>query len=305
MFDTRLLAGTALVALLATGCMSSVLTTSSRDAASQGVPNSVAGGIAPISSVLGIEKYFPMQRTYTWTYQVTSVGSSTRTAQEVTRIDSVSDSGGTKTATYTTTRQEGSTLVAQSSGTMSLSSYQLTIAGDGGSETISLPMQSGKEWASGTLAARSYLVERLVVQGKTYKDVMAIAYTKDGETKAVRWFAPDVGIVKQVARITSNGEAVTVTSELTAAQVSAVTAVSLSPMSLTLSRNATATVSAQVRYDDGSIGREVTLSVADPGVATVTEGGLVTAGAATGTTVLTARSTQDSTKAATLSVIVN
>lgn len=304
MNDPRRLVGAVLLSFSVSACASaSFAPTSVSDSASGRSPT--AGAVAPISSVLGIEKYFPLQRTYTWTYLVTSVGTSTRTGQEVTRIDAVSEASGTKAATYTTTRHEEGMLVAQGSGTMTLSSYQLTIAGDGGSEIISLPLQSGKEWASGTLMARSYLIERLVVQGKTYKDVMAIAYTKDGETKAVRWFAPNVGIVKQVARLTSNGEVVTVTSELTSAKVSAVTAVSLAPLSLTLNRNATASVSAQVSYDDGSVGRELTLSMADPGVATVTAAGLVTAGSATGSTVLTARSDQDSTKVATLSVVVN
>lgn len=301
---TRVMVGTALGALLASGCMASGVTL---DAASvpQGAMTSTAGGLGPISAVLGIEKYFPMQRTYTWTYAVTIAGATTTTAQEVTRIDSVSESAGTKTATYTSTRQDGETLLAQGTGTITQSGSLLTIAGDGGTELISLPLQSGKEWVSGTLTARSFAVERLTVQGKTYKDVMAIAYSKDGETKAVRWLAPDVGIVKQLARLSSDGEVVTLTSELKAAKVSAVTSVSLSPLSLALSRNATGSVSAQVRYDDGSLGREYTLSLADPGMATVTTAGLVTAGSATGSTVLTARSTQDSTKTATMSLIIN
>lgn len=290
-----------LLALTVSSCVSPERT-ASMDAAISG---STASGLSPISSVLGIEKYFPLARTFTWTYRVTSAGATTETSQEVTRIDAVSEAGDTKTATYTTTRQSGETLLSQGTGTITQSPYQLTFAGDGGTEIISLPLQSGKEWASGTLTARSYLVERLTVLDKTYKDVMAIAYVKDGETRAVRWFAPDVGIVKQVARITVSQEPVTVTSELLSARVSAVTAVSLAPLGLSLAPHATASVTAQVRYDDGSVGREVALSVADPGVATVTADGLVTALGSAGSTVLTARSTQDSTKVATASIVVN
>ncbi|HEY9764782.1 MAG TPA: Ig-like domain-containing protein [Chroococcales cyanobacterium] len=258
----------------------------------------------PIDSVLGIDRYYPLDRTFTWTYRVTSLEEGKTTfAEDVTRIDSVSGSGSYKTATYTSSRRESGNLVAQGTGTISQNSSTLTISGGGGSETIVLPLTPGRTWTSGTLEGRCYSVGSLEVAGKTYKDVLAIAYTKDGETRAVRWMAPGVGVIKQLASIQMDGKKVEELSELLKAQVSAVTSVSMTPLSLSLSQGATASVRAQVFYDDGSIGREFSFSTRDPSVVTVNSEGLVR-GILPGNTILTALSSQDSTKAATISIEV-
>lgn len=272
------------------------------------IPNSVGASTnlaagEPIGNVLGIDRYYPLERTYTWTYQVTITDPDgtkrSEDIRDITRIESVS---GNKSAQYSSARWTNGQLTSQSTGTIEQTMVSLTISGGGGTETISLPLTNGKTWTSGTLEARCFTVGNLTVKGVSYQDVMAIAYTKDHETRAVRWFAPGVGIIRQAARVKSDGQEIEVLSELTKAQVSAVTMVSLAPASLDLTVGATASVNAQVFYDDGSIGRECTLASLDPGVATVNNG--VVRGIAAGTATLKAISAQDSTKAATISVKV-
>lgn len=268
-----------------------------------GSPN---GAMTPISSVLGLERYYPLKRTFTWTYRVTQTGSaSTKVTQNVTRIDTMTEAGGTKSATYLDTQSENGIITAIATGSILETSTSLTIAGSGGSETIALPLQAGRDWTSGVLSAHTFAVDVLTVQGRRYKDVIGISYTKDNEVRAVRWLAPGYGIVKQVAKIVQNGEPYTLTSELVSALLSSVTAVSLTPGTLTISRGATASVNAQVSFDDGSISREYEFSTSPEGFVSVAQNGVATAGQATGSVTLTARSTQDATKYATASLTVN
>lgn len=257
-----------------------------------------------LGTLTAIDRYYPIKRTYTWTYRVTIKDSSgTKTVSDVMRIESVTGDSVNKQATYTTTRKEGSNLLALENGTLTQTSTTLTITGDGGTDVINLPLTSGTSWSSSGLEARCYSVGGLTVQGKAYQDVMAISYSKDGETKAVRWLAPGVGIVKQLTRITVNGAATEVTSELQQAQLSAVTSVSLLPATLSLPLNNTASINVNVYYDDGSVGKEYTLVVADPNIAEINASGYLV-GVASGSTSVTAIAQQDSSKFATMSVTV-
>lgn len=266
------------------------------------IPYSSVGN--SLANLTAIDRYYPIKRTYTWTYQVTiKDASGNKTVSDVMRIESVSGDTIDKSATYTTTRKEGNTLLALENGTLTQTSTSLTISGDGGTEVINLPLTSGTNWISGGLDARCYSVGNLTVQGKAYQDVMAIAYTKDGETKAVRWLAPGIGIIKQLSRITVNGAATEVTSELQQAQLSAVTSVSLLPATVSLAVGATASLNAHVSYDDGSIGKEYTLVSADRNIAWINSSGYLE-GMGTGTTSVTAISQQDSSKFATMSVVI-
>lgn len=292
--------GTAIaVAAAVTGCLG--LPFPDGTSATSAMPQ--AAGLSPIGATLDTDKYFPLQRTFKWVYGVTiTTPAGTSSAEDTTQITSLTDTG-TQTASYTSTRTVGDTLVSQEQGTITKTSSQITLSGSGGTEILSLPFRNGADWTSGTLSAHSYAVESLTVGSKTYKDLIAVAYAKDSEIKAVRWFASGYGIVKQVSRLVQDGETVTVTSELKSAKLSAVTGVLLAPLGLNMTIGATASLVYQVTYDDGSTDKDLLISVASSSVATVANGTVTAVGP--GSTILTARSNQDPTKAATLSLSVN
>lgn len=288
--------------VLLTGCSGAYYTELSQTSSTK---TAGSNSMAPVSALTDSDRYLPLKRTYTWVYQVTiSTPATTSFAEDTTVIDTLSDLTSQKTAGYTSSRKIGGVLVSQDTGTITQSYSTLTFAGNGGSETISLPFRAGNTWTSGTFTARCYAIDRLQVGAKEFRDVMAIAYERDGEVRVLRYFALGYGIVKQVVKTTLNADTVTVVSELSSARVSTVTGVSIVPNALNLTVSGTAILTPRVQYEDGSADSALLLTVASQSVATVTALGVVTA-TGTGSTVLTARSTQDGTKAATLSITVN
>lgn len=278
-----------------------------------------SGDLSTVGTPVGLdslptERYFPLKRFFSWTYAV-SIKSKTATAsaEDTLRVENLTGSSGLE-GKLSLKRTMGGTLVLDVAGTVSQASNAITINLADRVETIQLPLKAGAEWTSGTLKARSFKVDKLTVAGTTYTDLVGITYTRDGEVVAVRWLAPRKGIVKQLSRTKSDGSDIEVVSELTKAYTIGVAAISLSPTAtISLTPAATAGISALLAMEeDGLTSQEITFSSSNNAVASVAKSGTdatgrlkgTVTGVATGSAVITAKSDQDPTKVATVSVEV-
>ncbi|MBM3270914.1 MAG: hypothetical protein FJZ01_25050 [Candidatus Sericytochromatia bacterium] len=270
-----------------------------------GLPGSLGGEAS--------DQYYPLQPFFSWTYAVQIVSNgATTSAEDVVRIESLS-SGGTRTGTLSIKRTIGGNLVFDGIGALQVSGTEVSISRDGPAEIIKLPLKAGNEWSSGTLKARSFKVARLVAGGKTYQDLIGISYSKDGEVVAVRYLAPGVGIVKQLTRGKADSAVVETHSELTSARIVAVAKVTLTPAaSFSLTPGATAAISAVVAMaEEGLYSQDLSFSSSNALIAAVVKGTSAPTGLkatvtaiSTGSATITAKSDQDPTKLATISVEV-
>ena len=131
---------------------------------------------------------------------------------------------------------------------------------------------------------------------------------------AARLLATRKCIVKQLHRTKSEAGDIEIISELVQAYTVGVAAISLSPTStISLTPAATAAATALITMDeDGLTSQEITFSSSNQSVATIAKGGsgvtglkAVVTAVATGSAIISARSDQDPTKIATVSVTVN
>ncbi len=312
MMTLRNLLGAALLAILA-GCPATSLGTGK--APTTAIPDSLnlSGLPGPIDAATS-DRYYPLDRFFSWTYAVSIVsGGATTSAEDTVRIETLS-AGTTRSGTLSIKRFVGGTLVFDRPGTLSVSPTEISLSREGNAEIIKLPLKTGNEWTSGTLTARSLKVETLEVGAKTYSDLIGIAYSRDGEVVAVRWLAPGAGIVKQLTRSKADGAVVETTSELLSSKTVAVSKVTLSPAaSFSLTPTATAEISAIVAMaEDGLYSQDIAFSSSNTTIATVTKGASTPSGLkatvtaiGTGSVTITAKSDQDPTKLASLSVEVN
>ena len=263
---------------------------------------------------VAIERYFPLKRFFSWTYAVLiKAKDGTTEAQDTLRVETLAETSS-KSGTLSLKRSIGGTTVFEGEGTVNQSSNLISINLIDRVETIELPLRAGLEWTSGTLSARSFKVDKLVVAATTYRDLIGISYTRDGEVVAARWLAPRKGIVKQLQRTKSEAGDIEIISELVQAYTVGVAAISLSPTStISLTPAATAAATALITMDeDGLTSQEITFSSSNQSVATIAKGGsgvtglkAVVTAVATGSAIISARSDQDPTKIATVTVTVN